>query len=200
MPANGLQDRRIIVVSGAPLSQALTVSVEASGGAVVPVAFDGQTGPSPDELRVEDQAQPWLGRVAEATQGADVLLYAGAAWPKNDKDGAVVPFIETSIAGGLFCLKLAKRLQPQAAFDVVFASGSLGDGVEAARAADMWQGASRQMMKTAASETGTLDPPMTASQLVVTGAGRAEALAPVLVRLIARPQGYISGTTISVAG
>ena len=196
MPANVFEGRKMIVAAAdTPLGGALQAGLEGLGADVVAISFDGKAGPIADDLREEDRVTPWLDQCAQAAQGADALIYAGVGW-----SGGVLPTVETSIAGGLFCLKLAKRLQPETPFDVLFLAGAFGEGIEQVRAADMWEGASRQMMKTAASETGPLTPPMTANQVVVTGGGTAEALSPVLARLLARPQGYISGTTISVAG
>lgn len=188
---------RKIIIAAAPtvLADQCRQNIETLGAETVVLVPDGETSPGEADVRAEERVTPWLDRLGAELKGADSLIFIGAAWR-----GDVVSFLENNIAGCLFYLKLAKRLQQAAPFDFLCITGDVGGNdtkrVLAARAADMWQGASRQMMKIAATECGPLASPMVANQLVVSGSPDLKA---VLARLLSRPQGYVTGTSIAVS-
>ena len=209
-PADALRGRTVVLAgeAGALRDQAAACLVDL-GAWVVNVGPDGAVGLDVADLKTESQVSVALDRVAAAVGRADAVIFVG----RDLRDGEqVANFIEESIASYHFHLKLAKRLRVQAATDVVALSGAPAADEEAALAADIRNGSLRQMSLVAASEGGPLRPPLLANAVIVssqpTGGAQgaplsskepSASLAALLARLLARPQGYVTGTSLSVA-
>ncbi len=194
-----LENRTIAVVgqSGA-LKDDVAGCLGALGAACVSLQWDAVTGPDIAGLKVEERVVEALERV-EATLGdADAIVFVA----RDLHLGEDVPqFIEESIAGYHFCLKLGKRLRARAATDVIALASASARQEQLALAADIRNGALRQMSLVAASEGGPLDPPMLVNTLYVTGEtglGTSASLPAMLARLLRRPQGYVTGTTLGI--
>ena len=194
--------------SGALKEQA-AACLAALGAQSVSLELDGATGPLVADLTEESRVTAALDRVAATLGSADAIVFVG----RDLADGEdMAGFIEESIGSYHFYLKLAKRLRANAATDVVVlagasaagehAAGKDAAGGDAALAADIRNGSLRQMSMVAASEGGPLDPPLLVNAVYVSGEPRAAAsdsLKALLARLLARPQGYVTGTTLSVS-
>ena len=258
-PVDVLSGRTFVLAGEAgTLRDQAEACLAALGARAVKVAMDGLVGPSIADLGSEARVQAALDRVAALVGGADALVFVG----RDLRDGErLADFIEEGIASYHFHLKLAKRLRVQAATDVVALAWSSAVGEEAALAADIRNGALRQMTLVAASEGGPMQPPLLANAVTVVGqpeepsageregpaprmegasAGEREGPAPrmegasarecegpalrmegasagereganlagrkpspsltaLLGRLLARPQGYMTGTSLTVA-
>ena len=200
LPADPFRGRTIVLAGEAgALRDQVQACLVALGASAVEVSLDGAVGPGVADLKAEARVSAALDGVAAAVDGADALVFVG----RDLQDGEqMADFIEESIASYHFHLKLAKRLRSQAAVDVVALTGASAAGEEAALAADIRNGALRQMSLVAASEGGPLQPPLLANAVIVSGQPMAEpsaSLANLLARLLARPQGYVTGTSLSVA-
>ena len=199
-PANALGGRTVVLAgeAGALRDQA-EACLLGLGAHAMRVGLDGAAGLGAADLKEEARVSAALDRVAAAVDGADALVFVG----RDLKDGEqVADFIEESIASYHFHLKLAKRLRTQAATDVVALTGASASGEEAALAADIRNGALRQMTLVAASEGGPLQPPLIANAVTVSGQPMEEpsaSLTNLLGRLLVRPQGYVTGTSLSIA-
>ena len=199
-PADPLGGRTVVLAgeAGALRDQA-QACLAALGAQAIEVSLDGTFGPSVADLKAEARVSAALDRVAAAVDGADALVFVG----RDLQDGEqMADFIEESIASYHFHLKLAKRLRIQAATDVVALTGASATGEQAELAADIRNGALRQMTLVAASEGGPLKPPLLANAVTVVGQASGEpspSLSALLARLLARPQGYVTGTSLSIA-
>ena len=198
-PADPLGGRTVVLAgeAGALRDQA-QACLAALGARTIEVSLDGTAGPSVADLKAEARVSAALDRVATAVHGADALVFVG----RDLQDGEqMADFIEESIASYHFHLKLAKRLRIQAATDVVALTGASATGEQVALAADIRNGALRQMTLVAASEGGPLKPPLLANAVTVVGQASGEpspSLSALLARLLARPQGYVTGTSLSI--
>ena len=192
---------RTVVLAGEPgsLNDQAEACLAALGARIVSVAMDGAVGPAVADLKAEVRVQAALERMAAFVGSADALVFVG----RDLRDGeGIADFIEESIASYHFHLKLAKRLRVQAATDVVALAWSSATGEEAALTADIRNGALRQMSLVAASEGGPLKPPLLANAVTVSGEATENpsgSLTALLGRLLARPQGYVTGTSLAVA-
>ena len=198
-PADALAGRTVVLAGGAgPLRDQAAACLAALEARVISVGLDGGAGLSAGDLKEETRVQAALDRVAAAVGNADALVFVG----RDLRDGeGVSDFIEEIIASYHFHLKLAKRLRTQAATDMVALTTASADDEEAALAADIRNGSLRQMSLVAASEGGPLKPPLLANAVTVTGQLGKEAsssLTALLGRLLARPQGYVTGTSLTV--
>ena len=199
-PVNALGGRTV-VLAGDPesLRDQVEACLAALGARIVKVGMDGAVGPAVADLKAEARVQAALERVAAFVGSADALVFVGRDLGDGER---VADFIEESIASYHFNLKLAKRLRVQAATDVVALAWSSATGEKAALAADIRNGALRQMSLVAASEGGPLQPPLLANAVTVSGEateGPSDSLTALLGRLLARPQGYVTGTSLAVA-
>ncbi len=243
-PVDVLGGRTVVLAGEAgTLRDQAEACLAALGARAVKVAMDGVVGPAVTELRSEVRLQAALDRTVAFVGGAGALVFVG----RDLRDGErIADFIEESIASYHFHLKLAKRLRVQVATDVVALAWSSATGEEAALAADIRNGALRQMSLVAASEGGPMQPPLLANAVTVVGqpgepsageregpaprmkepsAGEREGLAPrmkagsagerewamltagrpspsltaLIGRLLVRPQGYVTGTSLTVA-
>ena len=213
-PVSALAGRTVVLAGepsagereGAPLARvpgALRDQAEAClaalGARTISIAMDGTVGLAVADLKAETAVQTALDRVAAIVAGADALVFVG----RDLRDGEpIADFIEESIASYHFHLKLAKRLRVHAATDVVALTFASADGEEAALAADIRNGALRQMSLVAASEGGPMQPSLLANAVTVVGQPDSEpspSLTALLGRLLARPQGYVTGTSLAVA-
>ncbi len=200
LPADALIGRTVVLAGevGALRNQ-LAACLAELGARTVEIPMDGAAGPAVADLKAEARVQAMLEVVATSVGSADALVFVG----RDLRDGEpTAEFIEECIASYHFHLKLAKRLRVRAATDVVALSGSSAAGEEAALAADIRNGALRQMSLVAASEGGPMEPPLLANAVTVSGLpGQAPSasLTALLARLLARPQGYVTGTSLSIA-
>ena len=198
-PANTLGGRTVVLAgeAGALRDQA-AVCLAALGARTIAVSLDGRVGPSVVDLKTEARVAAALDRVAAIAGGADAIVFVGRGLRDGDQ---LADFVEESIASYHFYLKLAKRLRTQAAMDVVALTAASAAGEDGALAADVSNGALRQMSLVAASEGGPLDPPLLANAVTVVGQPTAQpsaSLTSLLERLLARPQGYVTGTSLTV--
>ncbi len=197
--ADSLRDR-ILVLAGevGPLRDQAAACLAALGAYAIEVGSDGAVGLEVAELKEEARVGAALDRAVAAVGGADALVFVGRDLREGE---AMADFIEETIASYHFHLKLAKRLRAQAPTDVVALTGASAAGDEAALAADIRNGALRQMSLVAASEGGPLKPPLLANAVIVSGQPSGEpsaSLTALLERLLARPQGYVTGTLLTV--
>ena len=198
--ADALLGRTVVLAGEAGvLRDQAAACLAALGARAIDVRLDGAVGLCVADLKAEAGVGAALDRVAAAVEGADVIVFVG----RDLRDGEqMADFIEESIASYHFHLKLAKRLRTQAATDVVALTGASAAGEEAALAADIRNGALRQMSLVAASEGGALKPPLIANAVTVSGQPSEQtsaSLTGLLQRLLARPQGYVTGTSLSIA-
>ena len=199
-PADALRGRTVVLAGevGGLRDQAEACLV-ALGARVVNVGSDGAVELGVADLSKEVLVAAALDRVAAAVSRADAIVFVGRDLREGEQ---MADFIEESIAGCHFHLKLAKRLRTKAATDVVTLAGASAAGEEAALAADIRNGSLRQMTLVAASEGGPLQPPLIANSVHVSGQPNREpsaSLMTLLARLLARPQGYVTGTSLSIA-
>lgn len=226
LPANSLQGRTLILAGGSgALRNQAGACLAALGAELVNLESDGKSGPGIADLKEENRVAAALDRIAEALDPVDAIIFVG----RDLTDGEdMAEFIEESIASYHFYLKLAKRLGAKAAMDVVALAGAGANGEAAGLAADVRNGALRQMSLVAASEGGPMRPPLLVNAVFVSGEPQAEAshdnagsvvreqrgmkyvsgtptvepspsLTALMARLLARPQGYITGTTLNVS-
>ena len=197
MSINNLEGRAV-AVAGEPgaLRDDVSASLESIGAGTKILQWDGETGPEVAGLKVEAQVAESLDRVMAATNNTDAVVFVG----RDLADGEdMAEFIEETIAGFHFCLKLGTRLRKASATDVLAVASTTAEEEPAALAADIRNGALRQMCLVAATEGGPLDPPMLVNALFVSGnpgSGASESLSALLARLLRRPQGYVTGTTL----
>ena len=200
MRGRELTDRAVAVV-GEPgaLREDVNACLASLGATCVNLQWDGASGPDVAGLKAEERVAEALDRVLPTLDKADAVVFVG----RDLADGEnMAEFIEESIAGYHFCLKLGKRLRARSAVDVVAVAGAAAGEEQAALAADIRNGALRQMSLVAAAEGGPLDPPMLVNALYVDGdpgRGSAHGLSALLARLLRRPQGYVTGTTLRAA-
>ena len=197
--ADSLRDRTVVLAGEAgPLRDHAAACLAALGAHAIEVGSDESVGLEIAELKEEAQVGAALDRVAAAVGRADAVVFVG----RDLRDGeAMADFIEETIASYHFHLKLAKRLRVRAATDVVALTGKSAAAEEAALAADIRNGALRQMSLVAASEGGPLTPPLLANAVTVSGQPSGEpsaSLTALLERLLARPQGYVTGTSLAI--
>lgn len=197
--ADALRGRTVVLAGEAgPLRDQAAACLAALGAQAIEVGSDCAVRLEIAELKEEARVGTALDRVAAAIDGADALVFVG----RDLRDGeAMADFIEESIASYHFHLKLAKRQRVKAATDVVALTGESAAGEEAALAADIRNGALRQMSLVAASEGGPLKPPLLANALIVSGQPSGEpsaSLTALLGRLLVRPQGYVTGTSLTI--
>ena len=198
-PSAGEREGAPLAGEPGSLSDQAEACLAALGARTVKVGMDGAVGPAIADLKAEARVSAALDRVAAAVDGADALVFVGRDLRNGEQ---MADFIEESIASYHFHLKLAKRLRTQAATDVVALTGASATGEEAALAADIRNGALRQMTLVAASEGGPLKPPLLANAVTVSGEATkhpSDSLTALLGRLLARPQGYVTGTSLAVA-
>ena len=198
-PVDALHDRTVVLAGEAgPLRGQAAACLAALGAHAIHVGSDGAVGLDVSDLKEEVRVGAALDRVTAAVDGADALVFIGRDLRNGE---AMADFIEETIASYHFHLKLAKRLRAQAPTDVVALTGASAAGDAAALAADIRNGALRQMSLVAASEGGPLKPPLLASAVIVSGQPSGEpsaSLTALLRRLLARPQGYVTGTSLTV--
>ncbi len=197
--ADALRGRTVVLAGEAgPLRDQAAACLAALGAQAIEVGSDCAVRLEIAELKEEARVGTVLDRVAAAIDGADALVFVG----RDLRDGeAMADFIEESIASYHFHLKLAKRQRVKVATDVVALTGESAAGEEAALAADIRNGALRQMSLVAASEGGPLKPPLLANALIVSGQPSGEpsaSLTALLGRLLVRPQGYVTGTSLTI--
>lgn len=197
--ADALRGRTVVLAGEAgPLRDQAAACLAALGAQAIEVGSDCAVRLEIAELKEEARVGTALDRVAAAIDGADALVFVG----RDLRDGeAMADFIEESIASYHFHLKLAKRQRVKVATDVVALTGESAAGEEAALAADIRNGALRQMSLVAASEGGPLKPPLLANALIVSGQPSGEpsaSLTALLGRLLVRPQGYVTGTSLTI--
>lgn len=198
-PADPLAGR-VLGLVGQPgaLREQTAACLAALGANSVGIPLDGLSGPEAADLKEETRLAAALDRVAAALGGADALVFVA----RDLDDGEdLADFIEESIGSYHFCLKLAMRLRTKAAIDVVALAGASAVGRDAALAADIRNGALRQLSKVAAAEGGPQTPPLLANVVYASGAPPLKAsssLQALLARLLARPQGYVTGTTLGL--
>ncbi len=199
LPADALRGRTVVLAGEAgPLRDQAAASLAALGAQAIEVGSDCAVRLEIAELKEEARVGTALDRVAAAIDGADALVFVGRDLRGGE---AMADFIEESIASYHFHLKLAKRQRVKAATDVVALTGESAAGEEAALAADIRNGALRQMSLVAASEGGPLKPPLLANALIVSGQPSGEpsaSLTALLGRLLVRPQGYVTGTSLTI--
>ena len=199
MQASGTEGRTV-VLARAPgaLSDQAAACLTALGCQSILLELDGRSGPEVADLKEQGRLGPALDRVAGACGTADAIVFVGRDLREGED---VAEFIEESIASYHFYLKLAKRLRVNGATDVLALAPASAVGEDAALAADIRNGALRQMSKVAASEGGPMAPPLLVNTLFVSGeprAGASGSLKALLARLLARPQGYVTGTELRV--
>ena len=193
--------RRTVVLAGesGALKEQAAACLAALGTQSVSLELDGATGPLVADLTEESRVTAALDRVAATLGSADAIVFVGRDLAAGED---MAGFIEESIGSYHFYLKLAKRLRANAATDVVALAGASATGEDAALAADIRNGSLRQMSMVAASEGGPMEPPLLVNTIYVSGVPRAAAsdsLQALLAHLLARPQGYVTGTTLSVS-
>ncbi|MDE0063119.1 MAG: hypothetical protein OXP09_14675 [Gammaproteobacteria bacterium] len=198
-PASPL-DGRIVALAGEPgaLNDQVAACLDALGAVSIRLQSGASTGPRITDLKVEDRVTASLDRAEAALDGCDAVVFVGRDLSDGEDMGA---FIEGSIGGYHFCLKLAMRLRAHESTDVVALAGASAEGELPALAADIRNGALRQMTLVAASEGGPLSPPLLANAVRVAGEPGPEAsasLTALLARLLGRPQGYVTGTELSI--
>ena len=193
-------DGRHVALAGEPgtLKDQVAACLDALGAVSVILQSDGATGPEVADLKVEDRVTAALDRAEAALDGSDAVVWVG----RDLADGEdMAAFIEESIGGYHFHLKLGKRLRARAATDVVAVAGASAAGDHPGLAADIRNGALRQMSLVAASEGGPLSPPLLVNAVYVSGEPGREAsasLTALLARLLGRPQGYVTGTALGI--
>ena len=191
---------RIVALAGepGPLKEQVTACLDGMGAAPVRLQSDAATGPGIADLKAEARVTAALDRAEAVLDGSDAIVFVGRDLAEGEDMAA---FIEESIAGFHFCLKLAKRLCARAATDVLAVTGASAEGEQAALAADVRNGAFRQMTLVAASEGGPLTPPLLVNAVHVSGEPGPEpspSLTALLARLLRRPQGYVTGTALGI--
>ncbi|MCY4565146.1 MAG: hypothetical protein OXE40_11810 [Gammaproteobacteria bacterium] len=197
--ANPLEGRTV-ALAGEPgaLKDQVAACLDALGAVSVRLQSDASAGPEIGDLKVEDRVTAALDRAERVLGGSDAVVYVG----RDLADGEdLAAFIEESIGGYHFNLKLAKRLRARAATDVVVVAGASAGEEQPALAADIRNGALRQITLVAASEGGPLSPPLLVNAVYVSGAPGPEAsasLTALLARLLGRPQGYVTGTALGI--
>ena len=200
-PVDALSGRTVVLAGAAGALRDQAAACLASLGAqAIGVGSDGAVGLDFADLNAEARVGAALDRVAAAVGGADALIFVGRDL-RDDEE--VSDFIEECIASYHFHLKLAKRLRARRATDVLVLTPPVTEaaGDVAALAADIRNGSLRQMTLVAASEGGPLDPPLLANAVTLCGQpGKApsQSLSALLARLLARPQGYVTGTSLTV--
>lgn len=192
---------RRVVLAGEPglLRDQAGACLAALGAESVGLQWDGETGPEVDEIKQEERLARALDRVAAALGNTDAIVYVGRDLRAGEDMAA---FIEEAIGGFHFTLKLAKRLREKSATDVVALAGDAAAGEDAALAADIRNGALRQLCLVAASEGGPMTPPLLVNAVFASGepgTAVSESLKSLLARLLARPQGYVTGTSLRVS-
>ena len=197
----GVLKHRTVVLAGesGALKDQAAACLAALGAESVNLELDGETGPLVADLKEESRVTAALDRIAGALDNADAIVCVGRDLAAGED---MAEFIEESIGSYHFYLKLAKRLRANAATDVVALAGAAAAGGDAALAADIRNGSLRQMSMVAASEGGPLDPPLLVNAVYVSGAPReavSDGLKTLLAHLLARPQGYVTGTALSVS-
>ena len=196
---SALQGRTVALAGEAgALKDQVAACLDTLGAVLVRLQSNASTGPEIADLKIEERLKASLDR-AEAVLGeSDAIVYVGRDLAGGEDLAA---FIEESIGGYHYCLKLAKRLCVRAATDVVAVARASAGGEQPALAADIRNGALRQMTLVAASEGGPLSPPLLANAVQVSGESGAEAsasLTALLARLLGRPQGYVTGTVLRI--
>lgn len=196
-PASPLAGRTL-ALAGAPgaLKDQVAACLAALGAHWISLQLDGKTGPQIADLKEESRIAAALGRTAAAVKDADAIIFVGRDLGQGE---AMADFIEEGIGSYHFHLKLAKRMRAKAATDLMALAGASAVGEDAALAADMRNGWLRQMTMVAASEGGPLNPPLLANVVYVSGApptAASDSLRALLARLLARPQGYVTGTAL----
>ena len=191
---------RTVALAGEPgaLKDQVAACLGALGAESVRLQSDASAGPEIADLKVEERVKAALDRVEAVLGGADAIVFVGRDLVEGEDMAA---FIEESIGGYHFCLKLAKRLCARKATDVLAVAGASARGERRGLAADVRNGALRQMTLVAASEGGPLTPPLLANVVYASGEPgvlTSESLATLLARLLRRPQGYVTGTTLGV--
>ena len=198
-PVNALEGR-VVALAGEPgmLKDQVAACLGALGAESVRLQSDASAGPEIADLKVEERVKAALDRAEAVLGGADAIVFVGRDLAEGEDMAA---FIEESIGGYHFCLKLAKRLCARKATDVLAVAGASARGERRGLAADVRNGALRQMTLVAASEGGPLTPPLLANVVYASGEPgvlTSESLATLLARLLRRPQGYVTGTTLGV--
>ena len=198
-PANPLEGR-IVALAGEPgaLKDQVAACLGALGAVSIRLQSDASAGPQVADLKAEDRVTTALDRAEAILDGCDAVVFVGRDLAGSEDLGT---FIEESIGGYHFCLKVAKRLRSRAATDVLAVAGASAQGEQPALAADVRNGAFRQMSLVAASEGGPLTPPLLVNAVQVSGEPGPEAsasLTALLARLLRRPQGYVTGTQLSI--
>ncbi len=198
-PASVLEGRTL-ALAGEPsaLKDQVAACLAALGAQLANLELDGETGPEAADLKEEDRVAAALDRIAPSLGNADAIVFVGRDLRPGED---MADFIEESIGSYHFHLKLAKRLCAKAATDLVTLAGASAAGEDAALAAEIRNGSLRQMSMVAALEGGPMDPPLLANGVFVSGQPGIEAsdsLKALLARLLARPQGYMTGTTLTV--
>ena len=197
--ASQFSGRTVVLAGGSgPLADQAASCVEALGATLVRLQLDGGGGPEVADLKQEKRLNAALDRVAAAAGAADSIVFVGRDLRIGED---VADFIEEAIGSYHFFLKLAKRLRERSATDMVAVAGDSASGEEAALAADIRNGALRQLTLVAATEGGPADPPLLVNAVFTSvpgGGAVSESLKSLLGRLLARPQGYVTGTTLSV--
>jgi len=199
LQADGLNGRIVALAGEAgPLKDQVEACLRVLGASPVSLQSNVAVGPRVADLKAENRVTEALGRAEAALDGADAVLFVGRDLAEDED---MASFIEESIGGFHFCLKLAKRLRARVPTDVLAISGASAPDEQAGLAADIRNGALRQMTLVAASEGGPLNPPMLANAVHVAGAAGTDAsasLTTLFARLLRRPQGYVTGATLSV--
>ncbi len=197
--ADALEGRTVALAGeSGVLKDQVAACLDALGAVPVRLQSGAFPGPEIADLKVEGRVAAALGQAEAALGGCDAVVFVGRDLT-NGEDMAA--FIEESIGGYHFCLKLAKRLRARAPADVLAVAGASAEGERPALAADIRNGALRQMSLVAASEGGPLDPPLLVNAVYVSGepgVGASASLTALLARLLKRPQGYVTGTTLSI--
>lgn len=197
--ADALEGRTVALAGeSGVLKDQVAACLDALGAVPVRLQSGASPGPEIGDLKVEGRVAAALGRAEAALGGCDAVVFVGRDLA-NGED--MTAFIEESIGGYHFCLKLAKRLRARAAMDVLAVAGASTGREQPALAADIRNGALRQMSLVAASEGGPLDPPLLVNAVYVSGEPGVEAsasLTALLARLLRRPQGYVTGTALSI--
>ena len=198
-PASPLEGR-IVALAGEPgaLKEQVAACLGALGAVSIRLQSDASAGPQVADLKAEDRVITALDRAEAFLDGCDAVVFVGRDLAGSEDLGT---FIEESIGGYHFCLKVAKRLRSRAATDVLAVAGASAQGEQPALAADVRNGAFRQMSLVAASEGGPLTPPLLVNAVQVSGEPGPEAsasLTALLARLLRRPQGYVTGTQLSI--
>lgn len=197
--ADALEGRTVALAGEAgALKDQVAACLGALGAESVRLQSDASAGPEIADLKVEERVTAALDRAEAVLGAADAIVFVG----RDLADGEdMAAFIEESIGGYHFCLKLAKRLCVRKATDVLAVAGASARGEQPGLAADVRNGALRQMTLVGASEGGPLTPPLLVNAILAwgePGTRASESLATLLARLLRRPQGYVTGTTLGV--